>query len=148
MTDAEAHAMGTAEREQFEAHGYVVLRGFLDAEALGPLREAYDALVAETEAADGGAKTGQLIQRGGPSSSDDAWRTAPHLTAVVEAGRALLGPDIEFWYDQIIMKPAGNPHSTPWHQDAGYWRTQKNGADERALTAWLALSEVTPARSV
>ncbi len=130
----------------FDENGYVVIRGFFSADEINPLRAAYDALVKETEEENDGQKRGQMIQRSGLATTHETWRENSYLQAIVQAGRELLGTDIDFWYDQIIMKPAGNSGSTPWHQDAGYWAGDSPRiklANERGITCWLALSEVT-----
>ena len=134
------------EKTFFDENGYVVIRGFFSTDEIAPLRAAYDALVQEAEEEAAGRKRGQLIQRSGLATAQESWRDQPYLQAIVQAGRALLGDDIDFWYDQIIMKPAGNPGSTPWHQDAGYWAAntpRARLANGRGITCWLALSEVT-----
>lgn len=128
--------------QRWEHDGYVVVRGLIDAGEIARIREVYDRFVRDAEEANDGAKRGKIIQRNGLCSSDAQYRDWPYLAKIVEVGRLLLGDDIGFWYDQIIMKPAGNPATTPWHQDAGYWRDQTQ-ASHRALTCWLALSDVT-----
>lgn len=137
------------EKAFFEENGYVVIRGFFTPEEIAPVREAYDQLVKDAEEAHDGALRGQMIQCSGIASTWKDWKEKPYLRAIVDAGRQLMGDDIDFWYDQIIMKPSGNSGSTPWHQDAGYWHDPKADPDsprakaaKRAVTCWLALSEV------
>lgn len=123
----------------YQDHGYVVVRGLIPPEEVAELKEEYLRLVKVTEEENNGAKRGKMIQRAGMASTHgELWQSKPYLQKIVAVGRELMGPDIGFWYDQIILKPAGNPAATPWHQDAGYW----NGL-EGAVTSWLALTEVT-----
>lgn len=65
--------------------------------------------------------------------------TAPR---VVDAVAAVLGPDVAFWGTLLLRKQPRDPSFVAWHQDgeyAGFLR----GAP--ALSAWIALSDSTPA---
>ncbi|MDX2226644.1 MAG: phytanoyl-CoA dioxygenase family protein [Verrucomicrobiae bacterium] len=127
-----------AQIETFNREGYVVLRGLIQPDEVREIRAEYDRRVEETETLNNGALRGKLIQCAGIATRDERWITKPYMERIVSVGRTLIEPEIGFWYDQIIMKPAGNPASTPWHQDSGYWKGL-----EAAVTCWLALSEVT-----
>lgn len=149
MTGEAKPLVSAAQKAFFDKNGYVVLPGFFSAAEIAPLRVAYDQLVQEAEEAHDGARRGQVIQRPGLCSSWEDWKQKAYVAKIVQAGGELLGDDIRFWYDQIIMKPGGVLGDTPWHQDAGYWRPRPGSsakaslAAERAVTSWLALSEVT-----
>lgn len=52
----------------------------------------------------------------------------------------ILGPDVLLWYSVIFVKPPKTSAFVPWHQDSTYWAMN----EEKGLTAWLALSDVTP----
>jgi len=52
----------------------------------------------------------------------------------------ILGPDVLLWYSVIFVKPPKSTAYVPWHQDSTYWAMN----DEQGLTAWVALSDVTP----
>jgi len=54
-------------------------------------------------------------------------------------GSALLGRDVEFWYDQFLAKPPREGALTYWHQDEAYWG---RNLDERGITCWLPLHDV------
>ena len=52
---------------------------------------------------------------------------------------ALMGQEMEFWYEQFLGKPPGIGAPTPWHQDEGYWgRTLQ----DCGITCWTAFHRV------
>ncbi len=53
----------------------------------------------------------------------------------------LLGPDLLCWTVNLFRKTENDPSFVSWHQDATYWGLVP--AD--VLTAWVALSDATPA---
>jgi ectoine hydroxylase-related dioxygenase (phytanoyl-CoA dioxygenase family) len=54
-------------------------------------------------------------------------------------GGALMGRQMEFWYEQFLAKPPGRGAPTPWHQDEAYWgRTLR----DRGVTCWTAFHPV------
>ena len=58
---------------------------------------------------------------------------------VVEFGSALLGREVEFWYDQFLAKPPRHGARTLWHQDEGYWG---RNLDDRGITCWIPFHDV------
>ncbi len=81
---------------------------------------------------------GRMVQLANPSRHIQGWQQHVYFQRALAIARQLTSEDAEYIYDQIIMKPPHHPAETPWHQDAGYWRSSK-GSD-RAVTCWLALS--------
>jgi phytanoyl-CoA hydroxylase len=60
----------------------------------------------------------------------------PAILGVVEA---LLGPDLKFFGDQMLLKPPFHGSAKPYHQDSPYWPI-----DPPALvTCWIALDDST-----
>lgn len=60
----------------------------------------------------------------------------------VEFGSALMGQQLEFWYDQFLAKPPEKSVATRWHQDEAYWG---RNLDERGITCWMPLHDVDEA---
>ena len=79
---------------------------------------------------------GKMGQLANPSQVIPGWSDHEYMQRSLAIARQLLGNDLEYQYDQLIMKPPYHPAETHWHQDAGYWK------NNRAVTCWLALSEV------
>jgi ectoine hydroxylase-related dioxygenase (phytanoyl-CoA dioxygenase family) len=52
---------------------------------------------------------------------------------------ALMGFEVEFWYDQFLAKPPQKGATTYWHQDEGYW-----GRDlfDKGITCWMPVHDV------
>lgn len=48
-------------------------------------------------------------------------------------------PEIQLFHDHLISKPPVHSKAVPWHQDYAFWPVDK----PRALSAWLALDDVT-----
>ncbi len=61
--------------------------------------------------------------------------------AIVEAGQALLGPDLLVWGASIFIKEPHSDKIISWHQDLTYWGLD----DSEEVTCWLALSDATEA---
>ncbi|HEX9794444.1 MAG TPA: phytanoyl-CoA dioxygenase family protein [Planctomycetota bacterium] len=54
----------------------------------------------------------------------------------------LVGPDLQFDYDQLVAKPPGRADAVfHWHQDLAYWPAT---TDTRTASFWLALDDVGP----
>jgi ectoine hydroxylase-related dioxygenase (phytanoyl-CoA dioxygenase family) len=51
----------------------------------------------------------------------------------------LLGPDVNFYWDQAVYKQPEKPRRFPWHQDSGYAFVEP----QHYLTCWLALTDAT-----
>src|SRR5262249_10940257 len=54
---------------------------------------------------------------------------------------------VQVWWVQLLVKPPGGPEggstNIGWHQDRHYWQIWEEGSE--LFTAWVALSDVTPA---
>ena len=87
---------------------------------------------------------------GGPLRG--VYRVKPHLLftwladlvrhpLILDAVEDVLGPDILCWNTSFFTKEAQSPGFVSWHQDATYWGL----SEPDVLTAWVALTESTPA---
>lgn len=60
---------------------------------------------------------------------------------ILDAVEDVLGPNILCWGSSFFIKEPRNPAFVSWHQDSTYW-----GLDPAdVMTAWVALSDSTPA---
>ncbi len=59
---------------------------------------------------------------------------------ILDAVQALLGPDLLLWKSKAFVKFPGPGH-VAWHQDLPHWNLEP----AEAVTAWVALTEVTEA---
>ncbi|TGO03357.1 hypothetical protein PN36_08175 [Candidatus Thiomargarita nelsonii] len=63
-----------------------------------------------------------------------------HHANITAIARQLLGvSEIQLFHDHLISKPPVHSKAVPWHQDYAFWPVDK----PRALSAWLALDDVT-----
>jgi hypothetical protein len=138
-----------ADVERFRGDGYLVVRGALEPGDLARVEAICEALLANRE------KTAfDWAWEAGAARDERAFRivqTSPSLVAGADlAGErfrawatrfasALLGTEVEFWYDQFLAKPPREGARTPWHQDEAYWG---RNLDERGITCWLAFHDV------
>lgn len=61
--------------------------------------------------------------------------TAPRL---LEAAESVLGPNIQYFQDNLFYKPARDGAHTAWHQDNLWWHADP----PNMLTIWVALDDV------
>ena len=80
-----------------------------------------------------------------------ALRNKPHLvftwinelirdSRILDAVEDILGPDILAWGTNFFIKDPGDDAYISWHQDSTYWGLSRPDV----VTAWIALSDVTP----
>jgi len=134
-------AVTARQRQQFARDGFVVVRGLITGALLRSVQAGYRQAIAGRITAEVWAdryRLGALLQLPAPCLHIPQLQSRQHHRPIVAAAQTLMGEAIDFWYDQLIYKPAGNLHPTPWHQDAGYW--QLPGLP--ALTCWLAVDDV------
>ena len=60
---------------------------------------------------------------------------------ILDAVEGVLGPDILVWSAEFFIKEPRTDAIITWHQDLTYWGL---GETDEEITAWLALSDVTP----
>jgi len=61
--------------------------------------------------------------------------TEPRILDLVQE---IIGPNILCWATAVLSKPAHDPRSVPWHQDAAFWHL----SPARTVTVWLAIDDV------
>ncbi|MEQ8860423.1 MAG: phytanoyl-CoA dioxygenase family protein [Pseudomonadales bacterium] len=141
------HTVTAEEVVQFRRAGYMRIPRLIDDQALGELRAAYDTLIADGASNPGtrdallGGLTRQIVR---PELSHPLFRDNAALQAGRAIARELRGWDEPaFFYSQLLFKPPGHPHATPWHQDDAYGVKPFAAAGIRlshqTLQFWLAL---------
>ena len=141
-------ALNNEQIAAFHEDGFTVLPNLVDDASLSEIRGIYDQLLSgeldTTGSRDAylGDLTRQLV---GPEHCHELFRS----NAALSAGRAIAEQLFEwepvFLYSQLLFKPPGHPHETPWHQDAAYVQMPFTpaGTPTPAVTAqfWLALDD-------
>ena len=144
-----AYPPASAEQvEHFRAHGWVAVEDVIDLDELDELERHCDELIARKNelAFDWAWKEGEAREerqfRIVQSSPRLIWPEVDRCrfrSWAAEFGSALLGKDVEFWYDQFLGKPPHNDAPTYWHQDEGYWGRNLLG---RGITSWIPMQDV------
>jgi ectoine hydroxylase-related dioxygenase (phytanoyl-CoA dioxygenase family) len=140
----------------YEENGYLVVERLFDEEALAGVRRRTAEIVADPASAPAGVSVGRegdtVADRSSQEAANDAVRgmafvarfdpvyrefaQSPGLLAIV---RGLLGPRIQLFRDQMLLKPPGG-QPKPLHQDQSYFRVSPIDA---LVTAWVALDPAT-----
>ena len=133
---------------QFHTQGYLSLPALIEPKVLSELLVVYDQLLSgeldTTGSRDSylGDVTRQLV---GPEHCHDLFKDNEALRAGREITRLLFDWEPVFLYSQLLYKPPGHPHETPWHQDAAYTQMPfaPAGSPIKSVTAqfWLALDD-------
>ncbi|HXQ12816.1 MAG TPA: phytanoyl-CoA dioxygenase family protein [Caulobacteraceae bacterium] len=141
----------TASPEQiafFREHGWIVVKDAIGKDQLDELEARCEKLIEEKErfAKDWAWDAKESLEdrsfRIVQSSPSFVWREIkdqPYRKWLVAFGSALLGQDVEFWYDQFLAKPPEKSAPTAWHQDEAYWG---RNLDEKGVTGWIPLQDV------
>lgn len=155
-----------ADIDTYRAQGFVHLRGVLDAQWVDVLREAIAKVETEAdhrprmlnlsamkeadEAGNGPRMDGDSSRQGKQDFllANNAWewneplRHAAFESAMPEMAARLMGASsINFYFDQVFLKPPGSALRTQFHQDLGYWTCKGN----QICTFWTAIDTVTRA---
>jgi phytanoyl-CoA hydroxylase len=131
----------------YKSNGYIKIENAVSADVLENVRQGYRNAVNGEYLENGWEncwKKDELLQLPSPHEHIPEYQNKEHIEIIVEYARQLEDESINFWYDQLIYKPAGNKWETPWHQDAGYWQGKNSEVKVRpaALTGWLAVEDV------
>lgn len=140
----------------YEENGYLVVERLFDDRELAGVRRRTEEVVADPGRAARGVSVGRegdtVADRARPEARHDAVRGMafvarfdpvyrefalhPKLLAIA---RGLLGPRIQLFRDQMLLKPPGG-QPKPLHQDQSYFRVAPIDA---LVTAWVALDAAT-----
>lgn len=118
-----ATVLSAAQRTNFDNDGYVLSRGFFDAEEIGYLRTAmeqdpairdhfYDRSDAE------GAVT-RMVTWNHPG--DSVYGLAARNRRMVDTMEDLLGGEVYHYHSKLTAKDPEQGGAWEWHQDYGYW---------------------------
>lgn len=134
--------------EQFDRDGYLPVGPVLSDQELADARAAYDRIFNATEKPASyrnlGKKEGEeqspgaVLQIINMMDLDDVFRKLVYKDELLDLAEGVLGsPNIRFYHDQALYKPALHGDVVPWHQDNGYWHLEP----PRAASLWIALDD-------
>ena len=133
----------------FRMHGYIVVRDVIDPAELDSITALCDQIIErkETLAFDWAwekdksrdEREFKILQSSPTMLWPDAVSGAPFRKWAVDFASALMGFELEFWYDQFLAKPPQKGAATLWHQDEGYWG---RNLDDLGITCWMPFHDV------
>ena len=134
-------------REEINAQGYTVVEALFspaEMEYLAGLIENHQRRHTQSLEAQGGTDGGisranEITFTDHLAEADPAIMEFVKRPEFVEIATALLGPDVDLYWNQSVYKAGGGGKQFPWHQDDGYMEVEPTPY----LTLWLAVSDVT-----
>ena len=145
----------TEQKEHFERDGFLAYGPIITAEELAAVRARIDAIAdGETSVPESQIRLEQdyidgklpgvqrrdaVWQMLGLANHDDVIDRLVRHPRILDAVASLLGPDIKYYSDQVLMKPARHGSAVNWHQDSYYWSIEP----QNLVTCWLALDDAT-----
>jgi ectoine hydroxylase-related dioxygenase (phytanoyl-CoA dioxygenase family) len=126
-------ALSEQQRIFWDETGYLVVDGVFSQEEVARFRQSADALVAKaaglTESTDrfklqafGDTGGGRLVQQiAEPHEAEGEWMALARDPRILDLVEGLLGPNVALYYSMMMMKPARQGFTAPWHQDFAFF---------------------------
>lgn len=140
-------AITPAQRKQLDENGYFLLENVFTSAEMDELAErieAYQRRHEERLRASGGtqgiSRADEITFTSHLAEGDAAIRAFVQRPEFVAITTALLGPDVDLYWNQSVFKQPEGKKEFPWHQDDGYTPVEPSPY----LTLWLALNDATP----
>jgi ectoine hydroxylase-related dioxygenase (phytanoyl-CoA dioxygenase family) len=147
--------LNAAQKEQCERDGFYVYGPIISADELAAVRDRIDAIADGTSSVPesqirmeqayldgrlpGVTRRDAVWQMLGIAGHDEVIHTLVRHPRILDVVTSLLGPDVKYYSDQVIMKPAKHGSAVNWHQDSYYWPIEPMNL----VTCWLALDDAT-----
>ena len=129
-------------QEQIEAYrrdGVLPVGRVLNDEQLQAARGRIDQMLKEDLLDRPETEGGRYILRRLNVSRGDPWfGSLVRSPAVLDIAESVLGPNVQYFQDNIFFKPANVGGLTPFHQDNIWWKSDP----PNMLTIWIALDDV------
>ena len=147
----------SAQKDFFNANGYLVVENVVSPELLASLKEDFDKWVEESRGHDGSfgemingkprfdvekghnADQPALRRVNAPHEISDAYRMAMADSGMTDAVAELIGPDVKLHHTKINSKLPGSATAVKWHQDFPF----TPHSNDSLITALLMVDEVT-----
>jgi ectoine hydroxylase-related dioxygenase (phytanoyl-CoA dioxygenase family) len=141
-----ALSLSAAQRAQIDDDGFTVLERVFSPETMDALSvaiEGYEARHREALTGRGGtagiSRAEEITFTDHLAEQDPAIRAFCERPEFVALTTALLGPDIDLYWNQAVFKMPEGEKPFPWHQDDGYTPVTPSPY----LTLWVALNDAT-----
>ncbi len=124
-------------QEQFESHGYAVVKSVYSRDEVRDLETDFDRIVAQISRSGEeinakwsgpemdklGADNTVVVHTHNVQQYSAVWMRALMHPKFLEAATGILGPDVVLHHTKLFQKPAENGAPFPMHQDWGYFPT-------------------------
>ncbi len=146
MHDKPLRELSPGEIESYDRDGVICARGLFDSYWVERMARAVDRIVANPTfyggqvSMDAKGFSGDLFVW---KQDDDFRDFVYHSPAARLANMVLRSTRVNFFYDQLFVKPPGCHVPTPWHHDVTFWPIQ----GEQVCSIWMTLDPVTRASS-
>ncbi len=137
------NAIGDADIAAYAADGVICLKAMFDADWIAAMGAAVDQAIAAP-----GPHAEDYEPAGGSGrffGDLDIWQRQPafrdfvlNSPAAEIAARVMGASQVNFFYDQLLVKEPGTEARTPWHQDQPYWAV----AGRQVASVWLPFDPV------
>lgn len=134
------------QRQTLDNNGFVILERVFPPDVLTAVTErieSYQKRHEEAIAASGGtqgiSRASEITFTSHLAENDPKILAFCRLPALTELGVALLGPDVDLYWNQAVFKMPEGEKQFPWHQDDGYTPVTPSPY----LTLWIALNDAT-----
>ncbi|XP_021374881.1 uncharacterized protein LOC110464140 [Mizuhopecten yessoensis] len=110
-------------RQEFDQHGYIVLKGVLDKEEVSLVEKTIGGSDAITkhkfgDFVDGGRKTDTVLWK---HPGNDVTGMVSRSEKVAGIAEQLLGGEVYHYHTKLMLKEGGRGAKHAWHQDYSYW---------------------------
>lgn len=138
--------MTNEQRQSMETDGFIVLERVFSEVDMAAVTAQIEALQARHEEAirakggtEGISRAGEITFTSHLAEQDLALLAFCRRPELAQLGTALLGPDVDLYWNQAVFKMPEGEKEFPWHQDDGYTPVSPSPY----LTLWIALNEAT-----
>ncbi len=137
-----------AQVDFYREHGWLVVEDAIPRADLGELARCCERIIDEKEtlandwawdAKESKEQRSFRIVQGSPAKVWPQIADQEFRNWLTRFGSALMGFEMEFWYDQFLAKPPAKSSPTYWHQDEGYWGRR---LADKGMTCWIPLHDV------
>ena len=138
--------LSRAQREALERDGFVVLASVFSVEDMDALaariethQKRHEAAIAQKGGTEGISRANEIVFTAHLAENDPALLAFCRRPELTDLGVALLGPDVDLYWNQSVFKLPEGQKQFPWHQDDGYTPVSPSPY----LTLWIALNAAT-----
>jgi ectoine hydroxylase-related dioxygenase (phytanoyl-CoA dioxygenase family) len=121
----------------YRERGWLAIEGVLDADELAELRRHVEAFAANPVTAT--PSYGDPIVQGMLELMWLEWRESAWHAWTCAFAEALQGVPVDYWYNQLLLKPPRVGMATGWHQDEALMGAR---GEDLLISAWLTLDDV------